>query len=597
MTARRARLPVLTLALLLVAASRLLRLDDLTMNPDEVWSIWQTFGSVEQILRWTPYDWPPLYYLTLGAWSHYAGIQPFALRTLSALAFLPGAACAFRVMQRWRGRQAGLTALLAWSALGLVIRLSLEVRGYALLLPLAPLSLWLTLRYFERPGLRRALLLALTMALMFHLSYTGAMVMLLLFAGSLILYRRSLWRWWLPALFTALLILPELLRIAPFLAQRLGQAGEPLTTPVLPAITRLYIDFSGSLWPLWLMLGAVALWLLLRHERRRPGVALALSLWALAMPLLMYLLNPLAGLFHGRYSWWILPGLALLLALGLSWLPRTGLRAATLLLAASLFAPLPTGSPYQIFDQLSPLEDNFRWLRGQMQWGDVLLANVENRCGVAEEWDYHQRAWLPNGLQFIDAPAGQRRIWVLNPERQAPQLRARLAEQRIPGRFVGPPACLLRLYESAPHAAGIPYANGMRFHGAELMAGARAVSGRPVLREGETLQLRLWWSVDAPPARDYSLHLWLEHEGRLLDEFNGPPQPFWPPDAPTQTSRWQPGRRYVGLHELTLPWSAPTGRYTVNMQLYFWEDPVPVAAPGLGADGQRPILTVRVRSY
>lgn len=52
----RAPLPLLTLTLLLVAASRLLRLDDLTMNPDEVWSIRQTFGSVGDILRWTPCD-------------------------------------------------------------------------------------------------------------------------------------------------------------------------------------------------------------------------------------------------------------------------------------------------------------------------------------------------------------------------------------------------------------------------------------------------------------------------------------------------------------------------------------------------------------
>ena len=597
MTTRSAPLPLLTLALLLVAASRLLRLDDLTMNPDEVWSIWQTFGSVDDILRWTPNDWPPLYYLILAAWSQVAGIQPLALRTLSALAFLPGAACAFRLMQRWRGWRAGLLALLAWSALGLVIRLSLEVRGYALLLPLTMLSLWLTLRYFERPAWRRALALALSMAAMFYLSYTGGMVILLLVACSLIIYRRRIWRWWLPGLIAGLLVLPELLDIASLLVGRVASTSTIVLSPLPQAIAQLYVDFSGSFWPLWALLAAAALWLLLRRERRRSAVTLALSVWALALPFLIYLLNPVLGLFHGRYAWWILPGIALLLARGLSWLPRRGIRMAMLLLVAALFAPLPDVSPYQIFDVLSPLEDNFRWLRDQMQWGDVLLTNVEHRCGAAEEWDYHQRAWLPNGLQFIDKPADQRRIWVLNPKQHAPELRAHLAEERIPGRFVGPWGCLLRLFEAAPDPEGIPYANGMRFHGAELMRGSRFIAGQPVLHEGEALQLRLWWSVDTPPARDYSLHTWLATEGLLLDEINGPPRPFWPPEATEETSRWQPGSRYVELRELTLPAQAGTGSYEVNLRLYYWEDLEAVQAPGLGPNGERQILSLSVRSY
>ncbi len=594
---RRAPLPLLTLALLLVAGSRLLRLDDLVMNLDEVWSIWQTFGSVDDILRWTPQDWPPLYYLILGAWSQVAGIQPLALRSLSALAFLPGAALTFRLAQRWRGWRAGLLALLAWSALGLVIRLSLEVRGYSLLLPLTMLSLWLTQRYFERPGRRRALALALTMTFMFYISYTGVMVILLLIAYSLIVYRRSIWRWWLPGLITALLVLPELLDIAGLVIARPEAISKIAWPPMSEAIAQLLVDFSGSFWPMWALLAVVALWLILRHERRQGAVALALILWALGMPFLVYLSNPLLGLFHGRYTWWIMPGIALMLARGLSWLPRRGTRVAMLLLAASLFAPIPGDSPYQIFDVLSPLEDNFRWLRGQMQWGDVLLTNDWHRCGAAEEWDYHLRAWLPNGLGFIDEPAGQRRIWVLNPDQQAPELRAQLAEDRIPGRFVGPWGCLMQLYEAAPDPQGIPYANGMRFHGAELMRGARSLTGQPVLHEGETLLLRMWWSADSAPARDFSVHTWLSREGRIYDEINGPPQPFWPPDAPEETSRWQPGSRYVELRELTLPLPAGKGSYEVNMKLYFWEDLEPVAAPGLGPNGERQVLSVKVRSY
>ncbi len=594
----RAPLPLLTVTLLLVAASRLLRLDDLTMNPDEVWSIWQTFGSVEDILRWTPYDWPPLYYLILGFWSQIAGIQPLALRSLSALAFLPGAALAYRLLLRWRDWRAGLLAMLVWSGLGLAVRLSLEVRGYALLLPLTMLSLWLTLRYLDRPGWRRAPALSVVLAGMFWISYTAGMVILLVALAGLVIYRRRAWRLWQPGLLGGILILPELLDISGLLVSRVGATQTIVLPPFIQAVPQLYVDYFGSAWPVTGALAAIALWLLWRRKDQRVAPALALAIWAPGMSLLMYALNPVLGLFHGRYSWWILPGIALLIALGLARLPRRGMPAVGVLLALTMFAPLPDGSPYQIFDRLSPLEDNFRWLREHMQWGDVLLTNVRNSCGAAEEWDYHQRAWLPNGLQFIDTPASQqRRIWVLNPDRQGEDIRAQLDMERIPGPFVGPYGCLLRLYEAAPDPEGMAYANGLRFHGAELMRGSRPVGGPPVLHEGETLTIRLWWTVDESPARDYSLHTWLERNGAVLDEINGPPAPWWPPQAPDATSRWQPGSPYVEVRELTLPRHVGAGDFNVYMKLYFWEDLEPVAAAGLGPHGERRVLAVRVRSY
>ena len=596
---RSAPLPLLALALLLVAASRLLRLDDLTMNRDEVWSIWQTFGSFGDIFRRTPYDWPPLYFLTLGAWSQLAGIQPLALRALSALAFLPGAAVAFKLLQHWRGWRAGLIALLVWSGLGMAIQLSTEVRGYALQLPLAMLAFWMAVRSFERPDWRRGLPLTLTMAALFWLSYTGGMVILLTGIFGLVVYRPRLRSLLLPGLLTALLVLPELLRISELLVRRVDNTSVIDLPPVLPAIIELYIDFFGSAWPITATLAAAALWLILRRDRPGKPLMLALAIHALGMPLLMYLLNPVLGLFHGRYAWWIMPGIALLIALGLSWLPRRGTNLASILLVAVLFAAVPDESPYQIFDRLSPLEDNFRWLRDHMRWGDELLVTpgIEDSCGAAEEWIYHGRAWLPNSLEFIREPGGQPRIWVLNPDRQTPELRRHLEEERIPGPFVGPYGCLFRLYEAPPDPAGIPYANGMRFHGAELLPDTWSAGERPLLHEGETFQFRLWWSVDETPPLDYSLHTWLQRRGQVLDEINTAPMPFWPPDAPGETSRWQTGKLYVETRELTLPWPSHSNHFDVYMKLYHWETLEPVAAQGLGPHGERRVLAVRVRSY
>src|SRR5207237_8810688 len=70
-TAYKARyryLALLTCVLLLVAASRIARLNTLEMDQDEIWTVWQTLGSPTQIISWTPYDWSPLSYLIFGAW-------------------------------------------------------------------------------------------------------------------------------------------------------------------------------------------------------------------------------------------------------------------------------------------------------------------------------------------------------------------------------------------------------------------------------------------------------------------------------------------------------------------------------------------------
>src|SRR5262249_31096383 len=86
--------------LVVVAASRMIHLPGLNPDADEIWSVWQTFGTPQQIVAWTPYDWPPLYYLTLGAWTQIAGITPIMVRFLSVLVFLPGVACLFAAVRR-----------------------------------------------------------------------------------------------------------------------------------------------------------------------------------------------------------------------------------------------------------------------------------------------------------------------------------------------------------------------------------------------------------------------------------------------------------------------------------------------------------------
>ncbi len=376
------------------------------------------------------------------------------------------------------------------------------------------------------------------------------------------------------------------------------QATQNLDAGPLPqALAGLYRDYGG--FPLvaliWLALFGLAALFIFRQERRLSRLSAALLAWVLLAPLLLYLANPVLGFFSPRYGWWILPGIALWTGWGLSLLPAAFDRILYPLLAILCFVPLPTSGQYQIWQNLSPLNENFAWLRDQMTWGDVLLNDPYNDCGSFMEWDYYRRVYFPAGLRFVDAPGDERRVWVLNAGDQPESVQKALAANYVPGRFVGPPSCTFRLYESPPDREGIRFANGMRFHGADLMEGENPALSTVARHEQEATRLRLWWSVDEPVALDYSVNSYLSWQGSIQDSIDGPPTPYYPPDAPAETSRWVPGQLYLEARSLNT--TIYSGTYLVEMVVYFWQDRTPVAVPGADADGQLRIQQILVKAF
>ena len=88
----------ITALLLATAAFRIPYLNNIPMNWDEVWSIWQTLGTFEQTYQWTPSDWPPLYFLSIHVWQSMVGITPMVLRAFSLLIFLLGIPITYRAV-------------------------------------------------------------------------------------------------------------------------------------------------------------------------------------------------------------------------------------------------------------------------------------------------------------------------------------------------------------------------------------------------------------------------------------------------------------------------------------------------------------------
>ncbi len=584
--------------LLLLAASRISRLDDLRMNQDEIWAVWQTFGTPVQIVQWTPYDWPPLYYLTLGAWRALTDLHPVILRYLSALLFLLGAAFLYRAARRLADRRSAWLTTAAFAALGYGILLSIEVRGYAPLLALLPLALWLTLYYFDHPRWPRAIPLGLCLAALFYTSLTSVGALLALGLYTFIVYGRAAWRWWLPGSLAALVALPEIMNKAQLVVTR-TTATTQLDTPPLPqALYNLFWNWAGYTLPVWLILLAAAVVGLLMARRIKRHVKLAVLVWAFGLPLLLYAFNPLLGFFSARYAWWVMFGLALVTGIGLAHLPQLPRMAAGTLLLVLAFVPIPA-KEYNIFENLSELGNNFSWLKHRLLPGDVVLADPGNHCGRPEEWDYYARVYFPNGLTFVSDPTGYRRVWYVLFDGQAdPEMQAAAASGRITRQFVGPPGCLFRLYEAPPDTGGVLFENGMRFHGMDIIENDLAWSGPLVRREGETIRLQLWWSVDAPAAQDYSIGVYaLQGDGSAVASSDSAPRIIYPPDAPPETSRWIPDTLYLEERELTLPFPTPRTTYTLMLGVYFWQDTRRFAAPGVNADNLLPLRRLSVMSY
>ena len=135
--------------LVLIVLSRAPYFGQLELDTHEVWTMWQSVGTLPQVINHTPYDWGPLYYAVMLGWQSVVGTHTETARILSVLWLVLGSAFMYRAMARLRPGIAPLLATLLYATSAGIIYLSLNIRGYALQLALMPLGFWLLLRYFD----------------------------------------------------------------------------------------------------------------------------------------------------------------------------------------------------------------------------------------------------------------------------------------------------------------------------------------------------------------------------------------------------------------------------------------------------------------
>src|SRR5260221_11853110 len=532
----RLTLLILTAILLVVAAIRILRLLPAGIIDDEVWSVWQTLGTPQQIINWTPYDWPPLFYLIMGAWKGFVGIHPLADRYLSALLFLIGVAAMYSVTRRLtHNNNAGLLAVIAYAGLGYSIHISVTQRGYVVLLTLMPVVLWLMVRYFDHPSWRRALWLAGCLGVMYYIHFPSIFGFVILGIFSLIVYPKRVWRWWLPGVAAAGLIVPALIQRLS-LAGSYAQATQVIAQKLPPfaqALTNLFGDLTGYTAIGWAVLMGIATIFVL-YRSRPYRLILALSFWILT-PVLLYVAQPIIGWFlTGRFLWWLLLGLAMWIGWGLSLIPaplrRPGMSVGAAMMIVAMFMPVPT----LINDNPPPMIDNFTFLQQHIQPYDVILINPKFTTVAPMEWDYFSKAYFPEGIQFVTTPAGYRRVWYVTDEGYDQNVAALGAKNRFPRESVGPARLHFQLYEAPPDAEGILFENGLRFHGLDFVG--TVMPGMVTYHLNETFRVRLWWSLDRPLDHDYSIGLY------VLLVRAGAGQSAMQSDTPVYANQLQPGQ-------------------------------------------------------
>lgn len=605
----------MTALLLFFAAHRIFSFAETEMHIDEIWTMWQTLGTPGQIINWTPFDWMPLSYLGFGAWRALVGMHPVALRVLPMLIFLISAAVMYRAA-RWitREHRAALLIVLVYGAFGYVFRASTELRGYMLAILCIIALWWMLMRYIRRPTLRTGVVCGLLIAISFYTYLPAATGWVAIGLYLLAVYRRRAFKAWLPALFGLLLILPgfawrwnAISERTSLVWQFTGTFWEMLLENFKTFSVFRYVGSPVEFWYVAFVVASLALLIGIIRERKQllphlPGAAV----WALGLPVLLFIIHTRTDFFRLHYAMMWLIGLVVWIGWGLA---RLGHLHRLLVWGSAAAVIIVMLLPVQLTYYAGywrPWMANLSWLRERYRPGDVVVVDPNCCLGHRYEWDYMVPLYFPEGLNIQAEPGNARRVWYVTYEtKQDLTLEAAVKEGRIVRSFVGPPEFLFRLYEAPPDRVGVPFENGLRFHGVEVMHGDGELTETLrtlVRREGEPVRLRLWWSVDHPPQIDYSIGVYLlGDDGRLLAQSDGAPQLVtmaYPPDtAPNETSQWQPGRYYVEERTLTVPTNMTFETLTAALAVYDWGSGERVNAPGMRDDLLLELFPISVESW
>jgi hypothetical protein len=557
-------------------ALRLFRIDAQSLWYDEGISAHQLTRSFPEILRASALDThPPLYYWTLKAWGHVLGPSEASLRSLSVVWGVLAVLLTWLIGRRLFGPRAATIAAVLLSAAPLAVYYSQEVRMYAQVTALGLLAVYAYTR-------RAYWLYTLAGLATLYTQYLGVAVLAAITLHALLRWRsrdRGEWLRWLGA--NSVIALGFAPWLPTFIDQQTHALNTSPRTPLGLATDTLaaygggiargeVFVWAGGLLALVAVIGVVL-------SRDLASATLALLMWLMPLGLVLAL-GVRSGLFEVRYLVLGVPGLMLLVGLGITRLAPHPVLAGGL--AAVAMAPAALGLSAQYFDP-ALARDDYRGLVSTIERGarptDAVVLVAPNQVEI---FSYYYHGQLPmiglpaqrpidpqDTLQRLEAiRARHDRIWLVSWAMAEADPRGVISTWLAQNGFQATHdwygSVQLALVGFGPSNVATQKVDAALDNG--IVLDAYRLGSRTV-KPGETLALTLVWRAARGPTSDH----WKVFT-HLLDGASGvvAQRDAEPADNLRPTTSWRPGEQIEDNYGIAIPGDLPPGSYTLEVGMY-----------------------------
>ena len=380
---------------------------------------------------------PPLFYMihkvALGLW----GISEFGQRFLVAGFSILSVALAYRAGAIFFSVRVGLLSALLLAINPLHIWFAQEARMYSLFGALSILSMLLFWQALHSLGRRYWVALALVNATIFSLHYFGFLIPIVQFAFIILTFQRnhrSLRLWTLVQVIAMLPLLPWLIATALRDAQNFGVGFlvYPTLLDLLETFWNMMIGGGNFFWPVTVTALMIMLFIIISAFRpmlprkiQQLQARHLLLVWILLPPVMVWLISQRRSFYADRYLSFIIPGLILLLAFGISRIKTSQWRVLLIagLLVANIYGLIST--------QGDPVFHKDDWRRtatyiGQNEQSDDVVLLYSTHIKFA--FDYYFDSQIPQkpiSLNLDNYPIeplteGHNRAWIVYPYTRRP---------------------------------------------------------------------------------------------------------------------------------------------------------------------------------
>ena len=522
--------------------------------------------------------------------------------------------------------------MLMFALLPAAVYYAQEIRHYGWFVAFVIWSCLLFIRILRTPRVHLLILYALSVALMFYTLYFAVWVVLLHVFTGLVLWRGDASREWIVTrqdrgkLVAAwggafVLYMPWLVVIFTeqwgILTAGITAAPGMFTSSLADLLTLLNLLLGGGL-ALTAGLYVVGFWGSLVSDRTDVTLGLRLAnpawlgelfivMWGLGLFVLLAIVNVWTGVLSARTTIFLSPALLIVVGAGIARL-RVGVRWSLLagFVGVSLVLPpiiQPRLDYHVAAAALAAQHQPADLVALETGWDDnAFRYEIRQQLGPDAQiirtlpWVDNRNGNVPVVPQIEDTLAAYDRIWVvqwLQPSQVIPHLMETgytiTAEiftdvgEQYRGAFTAFGAENEVRVMRLARPATTPKAD---FGGVFTLQGAAYDTEASA---GGHLSVDLWWTVPASPDLDYSIGLFLlDDEGAVGAETNfslvtaNPRYRFTLADGLTfrvpdhverPTSGWSPGTTVYSGYTLAVPNRTPTGNYTLEAVVYYFETP------------------------